>query len=193
MSNGHGEPMNEEPGVSGEDVVPSAEAEEDEPTEQQSEPSWMDQFNWWILVIPALALITFIVVLLFGANVWDPTAIHPDATLLHIVIVGAVILVALLIVEGVLLSGGHPEHLEDDEEPAPGPERPAAREEGEPPEGEGDVEILPTDDEVEGRQVLEMARPPKERVRTGVYSTTYVEIDREQVLRLEELVAERAA
>lgn len=185
--------MNEEPDVSGEEASSDEEASE-EPT-GEPEASWVDRFDWWLLVIPALALVTFIVVLLFGANVWHPSAIHPDASILHVVIVGAVVFIALLIVEGVLLSGGHPEHLEDDEEPAPGPERPAAREDGggARPGDEGDVEMLATDDEVEGRRVLEMARPPKTLVDTGVYSTTYVEIDPESILRLEELVAERAA
>lgn len=182
--------MNEEPDEPGDEASSPEEEGEEPPLE--AEDSWIDRFDWWLLVIPALALVTFVVVLLFGANVLDPTTIHPEASLLHVVIVGAVVLVALLIVEGVLLSGGHPDHLEDDEEPAPGPERSAARDDA-PPEGDGeDVEMLATDDEVEGRRVLEMARPPKTRIDTGVYSTTYVEIDTQRVLRLEELVAERA-
>jgi hypothetical protein len=37
-----------------------------------------------------------------------------------------------------------------------------------------------------------MARPPKQSVDAGVYATTYVEIDNSHVLRLEEIVAERA-
>lgn len=172
--------------------VPDEEASEPDqaPVEQES---WVSTFDWWLLVIPVLALFTFVVVLLFGASIIHPSSIHPEATLLHVVVAGAVVLVALLIVEGVLLSGGHPDHLEDDEEPAPGPQRTAAREDvpSEPSE-EGELETVSTDDRVEGRQVLEMARPPKNAVDAGVYSTTYVEVDTDNVLRIEELVAERA-
>lgn len=151
-------------------------------------------FNWWLLTIPAVAVVTLVVVLLFAASVIPPSSIHESVGLVHVVIAGAVILLALLIAEIVLLVGGHPDHLEDDEEPAPGPETPAARDDvpAEEPVEAGDLETVATDDEVEGRRVLEMARPPKRGVDAGVYSTTYVEIDDARVLRVEELVAERA-
>lgn len=177
-----------------EDPAPSDEDASEEEASSSETSSGFSESDWWLLVIPVLALATFVLVLLYGASILHPSSIHPDASLVHVVIVGAVVLVALLIVEGVLLAGGHPEHLEDEEEPAPGPERPAAREDipTEEDAEEGDLEALSTDDEVEGRKVLELARPPKTAVDAGVYSTTYVEIDRESVLRVEELVAERA-
>lgn len=175
--------------------------EEPEPEDEDAaEPVEADEttgidFNWWLLVIPVLAVLDLVIVLLYGANMLDPQDIHSEAELLHVVIAGGVVLVALLVVEGILLAGGHPDHLEDEDEPAPGPETPAAREdlpEAPSPEGQTpDLEALATDDEVEGRRVVELARPPKDRVEAGVYSTTYVEIDTERVLRVEELVAQR--
>lgn len=151
-------------------------------------------FNWWLLAIPTVAILTLAFVLLVASAIIPASSIHSSLELLHVVIAGSVVFVALLVVEGVLLAGGHPDHLEDDEEPAPGPERPAARDDiPEEAEAAEDLETLATDDEVEGRRVLEMARPPKDLVDAGVYSTTYVEIDGDRVLRVEELVAERAA
>jgi hypothetical protein len=156
---------------------------------QSEEPSG---FPWALLAIPAVAMLVLVAVLLAAAQVVLPSSVHPSLELVHVVVVGGVILVVLLIVEAVLLTGGHPDHLEDEAEPAPGPERPAARDDTPDDQpAEGDLETVATEDEVEGREVLEMARPPKGGVDAGVYSTTYVEIDKERVLRVEELVAER--
>lgn len=173
------------------------EADEEPAAEAQEEPEQEGEaFNWWLVVIPVLAFLDLIVVLLYGANILSPQDIHSEAELVHVVLAGLTFLVILLIVEGVLLVGGHPENLEDDAEPAPGPQTPAARTEtAEAPSPEGetpDLEALATDDEVDGRSVLEMARPPKAAVEAGVYSTTYVEVDNDRVLRVEELVARRA-
>lgn len=170
----------------------------DEASESEADAGRGSAWNWWLLVIPALALLDLIIVGLYGANVLSPADIADSVTLEHIVIGGSVILGILLIAEIVLLAGGHPEHLEDDEEPAPEPDRPAARGDTGVPEAQGgeassDLEALATDDEVEGRKVLELARPPKAGIDTGVYSTTYVEVDNDRVLRVEELVARRAS
>lgn len=168
------------------------EPETEEVTTEPEEPR-SSGWNWWLITIPTLAVITFVVVLLFGANTLQATDLHTDAELWHVVLVGSVIFVILLIVEISLLWGAHPAHLEDEAEPAPGPETPAAREER-PAEAEEaeDLEILETDDQVEGRQVLEVARPPKGSVDAGVYATTYVPVDGTHVLRLEEIVALRS-
>lgn len=155
-------------------------------------------FNWWLVAIPIVALATIIIVLLYGARILDPTAIHESLTVDYIAIGGLVVLAILFVIELVLLTGGHPDHLEDDEEPAPGPDRTAAREDV-PSQAsqaaaigsEGDLEALSTEDRLEGRSVLEMARPPKSDVDAGVYATTYVEVDNGHVLRLEEIVARR--
>lgn len=171
--------------------------DEDVAADEAAEQEGGSSFNWWLTVIPVLALLDLIIVLLFAAQMLSTEAIHPELELFHVVVAGLVGLVALLVVEAVLLWGGHPDHLEDEEEPAPGPETSAAREEAPPEDDEGsalaagDLETLATADEVEGREVLEMARPPKGVVDAGVYSTTYVEIDPDSVLRVEELVAER--
>lgn len=168
-------------------------ADEDiaEPDEEPEEPSSeRSAWNWWLLVIPVLALVTAVIVLLYGTFTLQPTGIHESVELWHIVVVGSVVLVGLLIAEIVLMSGGHPDNLEDEEEPAPGPERTAAREDLPDREAEA-LEMLATDDEVEGHTVLEVARPPKGTVDAGVYATTYVEVDTGHVLRLEEIVAER--
>lgn len=155
------------------------------------------RWNWWLVALPVVAVLDLIVVLLYGANMLSVQDIHADAELLHVVLAGLAILLILLVIEAVLLMGGHPENLEDEEEPAPGPETPAAREDVPAPAAEKDqaaeLEAVETDDEVEGRRVLELARPPKGIVDAGVYSTTYVEIDTEQVLRVEELVAQKTA
>lgn len=152
-------------------------------------------FNPWLIVIPAVAVLTIAVVLLFGARILDPTSIHESLGVGHIAIGGLVVLLILLIVEVVLLMGGHPENLEDEDEPAPGPDTPAARDDvsgaAAAVGAEGQFEALATDDRLEGRDVLEMARPPKTDVDAGVYATTYVQVDTSRVLRLEEIVARR--
>jgi len=153
-------------------------------------------FNWWLIAIPVVAVLTIAVVLLFGARVLDPSTIHPELTVGQIAIAGLVVLAILLVIEVVLLMGGHPDHLEDEAEPAPAPEEPAAREdvpatETQPVGAEGDFEALATEDQLEGREVLEMARPPKDDIDAGVYATTYVDVDNGHVLRLEEIVARR--
>jgi hypothetical protein len=153
-------------------------------------------FNWWLIAIPVVAVLTIAVVLLFGARILDPSLIHSSLTVGQIAIGGLVVLAILLVVEVVLLMGGHPDHLEDEEEPAPGPDEPAARDdlpdaEPSPVGAEGDFEALATEDHLEGREVLEVARPPKEDVEAGVYATTYVDVDNGHVLRLEEIVARR--
>jgi hypothetical protein len=153
-------------------------------------------FNWWLVAIPAVAVLTIVLVLLFGARILDPSTIHESLTVGHIAIGGLVVLGILLVVEVVLLMGGHPDHLEDEEEPAPAPDEPAAREdlpdhETTPVGAEGDFEALATEDELEGREVLEVARPPKDEVDAGVYATTYVHVNNGHVLRLEEMVARR--
>lgn len=150
--------------------------------EDDEGPGW----NWWLVTIPIVAVVTFVIVLLYGSNVLVPADLGEDVELFHIVIAGVFVLVALLIVEFALLLGKHPENLEDVPEPAPAPERPAARTDEAP-----DLEAVSTDDEVEGRRVVEVARPPKWAVEAGVYATTYVAVDRERVLRLEEIVALR--
>ena len=156
---------------------------EDEAYHDEDEgPGW----NWWLIVIPIVAVLTFVLVLLYGANVLVPADLGADVELWHIVVAGVVVLAVLLIVEIVLLVGRHPEHLEDEEEPAPQPEVVAARREEAP-----DLEALATDDEVDGKKVLEVARPPKGAVEAGVYATTYVDLDNSHVLRLEEIVALR--
>lgn len=184
----------EEPEDPEEPVDAAEEAEEASEAPDEAEGSG---FNWWLTVIPALAVLDLVIVLLYGARILSPSDIGSGVEIVHVVIAGAVILVALLVVEAVLLAGGHPDNLEDDDEPAPGPETTAARDdvqEAPSPDGETpDLEALATDDEVEGRRVLEMARPPKDAVEAGVYSTTYVEVDHDRVLRVEELVAERSA
>lgn len=155
-------------------------------------------FDWWLVAIPIVAVVTIVLVLLYGARILDPTAVHESLTVDHVAIAGLVVLAVLFVVELVLLTGGHPDHLEDAEEPAPGPDRPAAREDVPSQAGqaaaigsEGDLEALSTEDRLEGRSVLEMARPPKSDVDAGVYATTYVEVDNGHVLRLEEMVARR--
>ncbi|PSG96996.1 hypothetical protein BRD56_07925 [Thermoplasmatales archaeon SW_10_69_26] len=153
-------------------------------------------FNWWLVAIPVVAVATIVIVLLFGARILDPSSIHESLTVGQIAIGGLVVLVILLVVEVVLLMGGHPDHLEDEEEPAPGPDQPAAREDlpehdTEPIGAEGDFEALTTEDRLEGRDVLEVARPPKDEIDAGVYATTYVEVNNGHVLRLEEMVARR--
>jgi hypothetical protein len=165
--------------------------EHDEPVESKG-----TSFNWWLVAIPVLALLTFVLVLLFGAGVFEPSSIHESVELVHVALASLAIFVILLVLEFVVMTGSHPENLEDDEEPAPGPDTPAAREDvpggtaqaDEP----GDLEALLTDDRLEGRDVLEMARPPKQSVDAGVYATTYVEVDDSRVLRLEEIVARRS-
>ena len=152
--------------------------------EDEAEPS---DWNWWLLTIPILAVITLVVVLLYGMDVLVPSELGEGVELFHVVLAGTFVLVALLIVEFALLMGKHPENLEDDDEPAPAPERPAARHDEEAP----DLEAVATDDEVEGRQVVEVARPPKWAVDAGVYATTYVEVNGQHMLRLEEIVALR--
>lgn len=152
--------------------------------------------NWWLIAIPVVAVLTIALVLLFGARILDPSLVHPSLTVGHVAIGGLVVLAVLLVVEVVLLMGGHPDHLEDDEEPAPGPDEPAAREdlpdqEATPVGAEGDFEALATEDQLEGRDVLEVARPPKDDVDAGVYATTYVDVNNGHVLRLEEIVARR--
>lgn len=155
-------------------------------------------FNPWLAVIPAVAVATIVVVLLYGARILDPQAVHPDLTVDHVAFAGLGVLAVLFVVEVVMLAGDHPDHLEDEAEPAPGPDAPAAREdlpveedELSPVGADGELEALATDDRIEGRDVLEMARPPKGEVDAGVYATTYVEVDRARVLRLEEIVARR--
>lgn len=152
--------------------------------------------NWWLVAIPVVAVATIVLVLLFGARILDPSTIHESLTVGQIAIGGLVVLAILLVVEVILLMGGHPDHLEDEAEPAPGPDQPAAREdlpthEAEPVGAEGDFEALATGDKVEDREVLEVARPPKDEVDAGVYATTYVEVNNGHVLRLEEIVARR--
>ncbi len=153
-------------------------------------------FDWWLIAIPIVAIFTIVVVLLFGARIIDPASVHESLTIGHVAITGLVILAILLVLEIVLLMGGHPDHLEDDEEPAPGPDTPAAREDlpvsqAAPIGEEGEFEALATEDRLKGREVLELARPPKNDVDAGVYATTYVDVDNGHVLRLEEIVARR--
>lgn len=155
---------------------------EDDELHERDGPDW----NWWLVTIPIVALATLVLVLLYGANTLEPTDLGDEVELFHIVIAGSLVLLALLIVELVLLLGKHPDNLEDEAEPAPAPDLPAAREDEAP-----DLEAVSTDDNVEGRQVLEVARPPKWAVDAGVYATTYVPVDTAHVLRLEEIVALR--
>ena len=151
--------------------------------EQEEGPTW----NWWLLAIPVLALAVLVVVVLYGANVLDPADLGNDVELFHVVIAGVVVLAILFLIELALLLGRHPDHLEDAEEPAPAPETPAARGGEEPPE----LEAVETDDVLDGKNVLEVSRPPKWAVEAGVYATTYVEVTHDAVLRLEEIVALR--
>lgn len=169
---------------------------EDGNAEADEAPDTGQGFSWWLIAIPVVAVLTIAIVLLFGARILDPTAIHSELTVGHIAIGGLVLLAVLLVVEVVLLMGGHPDHLEDEAEPAPGPDEPAARDdlpahEATPVGAEGDFEALATADQVQGREVLEVARPPKDDIDAGVYATTYVEVDNGHVLRLEEIVARR--
>lgn len=162
---------------------------EDAPEEASSEAQEEDQgsaWSWWLLVIPILAVLDLIIVLLYGANVLVPSDLGDGVELFHIVIAGIIILAILLIAEIALIFGRHPDHLEDEEEPAPGPAREAARE-GEPPEWEA----VETDDQLDGKPVVEVSRPPKWAVEAGVYATTYVDVSDDNVLRLEEIVALR--
>lgn len=164
---------------------------------QDAQDGSSSSFDWWLVAIPVVAVATIVTILLFGARILSPSAIHESLTVGHIAIGGVVVLAILFVIEIVLLMGGHPDHLEDEEEPAPGPETTAAREDipaqadANPIGEEGDLEALATQDRVEGRDVLEIARPPKNDVDAGVYATTYVEVDHSHVLRLEEIVATR--
>lgn len=165
---------------------PADEDAPDEATEQAQEHDEGSAWSWWLLVIPIIAVIDLAVVLLYGANVLVPSDLGDGVELFHIVIAGVIVLAILLIAEIALILGRHPDHLEDEEEPAPGPARQAARE-GEPPEWEA----VETDDQLDGKHVVEVSRPPKWAVDAGVYATTYVEVTDDDVLRLEEIVALR--
>lgn len=169
---------------------------EDGNADADEAPATGQGFDWWLVAIPVVAVATIVLVLLFGARIVDPSLVHESLTVGQVAIGGLVVLAVLLVVEVVLLMGGHPDHLEDEEEPAPGPETPAAREDLPAPDAtpvgaEGDFEALATEDHLGGREVLEIARPPKNEVGAGVYATTYVEVDNGHVLRLEEIVARR--
>lgn len=168
------------------DEQPVAEDAPDEASSQLQEDQTGPAWSWWLLVIPILAVLDLIIVLLYGANVLVPSDLGEGVELVHIVIAGAIVLAILLIAEIALILGRHPDHLEDADEPAPGPAREAARE-GEPPEWEA----VETDDQLDGKHVVEVSRPPKWAVDAGVYATTYVEVSDDNVLRLEEIVALR--
>ncbi len=165
---------------------PVAEDAPDEAADQAQDPDEGSAWSWWLLVIPIIAVIDLVLVLLYGANVLVPSDLGDGVELFHIVIAGLIVLAILLIVEIALVLGRHPDHLEDEEEPAPGPDREAARED-EPPEWEA----VDTDDQLDGKHVVEVSRPPKWAVEAGVYATTYVDVSDESVLRLEEIVALR--
>ena len=158
-------------------------------------------------MLPIIAVVDAVVVALYGAGVLDVTDLGDAARVFHVVLVGLAIFVVLLFVEVIMLlrtfggAGGPPtdDDLEATADEGAGqpegpveaaPEQPATAWAGD--EGP-DLEALQTADELEGRQVIEVARPPKTAVESGIYATTYVSVNPKTVLRLEELVAHQGA
>jgi hypothetical protein len=154
-------------------------------------------WTWKLSWLPIIAVAVLVGVLLYGAGVLDVTALGDGVRVFHIVLVGVLVFLVLLAIETVLLvrtfADDAPVELEEDApappEPGPEPEPDAPAFAPPPVAGADAVEAVVTADHYDGRNVLEVARPPKSAVEGGIYASTYIPVNGSFMLRLEELVA----
>lgn len=155
---------------------------------------------WKLWIIPVLALLYFVwIVLLVTAKV--ETGVE-DVMWVYagLGLFGFLFFIELLLlltkkqkVKKVKVAAAVPAERLEEPEPAMDPmtaailRTPAASRQRGP-----DAEIRATSDEYKGKRVLEVSIPPKSSNKGAVYAKAYVPVDDSVVLRIEDLVAQRA-
>ncbi|MBI4394117.1 MAG: hypothetical protein HY556_10045 [Euryarchaeota archaeon] len=133
-----------------------------------------------LIILPVLALVVFLVVVGINSGIIDSRAIGnvPFETYVY---GGTAVMAVLLVAEMILLlqRAAEPEAVETALEPIPLVDK---RDEL--------GELVLTQDNHQGRQVVEYSRPPKSRNKGAIYVKTFIELDGKYVLRAEEMIAE---
>lgn len=156
--------------------------------------------TWTLWLIPVVATLYFVWVLMVGlGNVRTPTVDIGTWVLLGLVIFGVLFVLELLLLVRRKEKDGAPAV-----EPADaGSTIPAYLPPGEaaangsafappPPRERADAEWIATSEMYRGLRVLEVSMPPKSRNKGGVYAKSYVAVGPDAVVRIEDLVADKA-
>ena len=150
--------------------------------------------RWKLWILPTLAILYFVLVVLLAIFHLEVTGISTDA----LVFLGLGLFVVTILVEFPFLM----RRRSREAEPAPmgEPMAPAGEWQAAPVASaapvmmaaRGDDEKLVTGEMQQGLRVLEYSAPAKSRHKGAVYAKTYVPVNKEHVLRVENLAAEGA-